>query len=234
MRENLPNHIAIIMDGNGRWAASRGQARLAGHQRGVEVLRDTMRACAEIGVKYLTVYAFSTENWQRPAEEVAGLMLLLENYLRGEIENLQRDNIGLRYIGDIARLSPTLQQLLNSAVAALAKNEKHILTLALNYGGRDEITRAVRKIADDLATQKLAAKELSEATISNYLDTRNIPDPDLLIRTAGEQRLSNFLLWQISYAELYFTEKCWAEFDRNELQAALDEYQKRRRKYGSL
>jgi undecaprenyl diphosphate synthase len=222
------------MDGNGRWAQARNLPRLAGHERGVAALREIMTSCREWGIEYLTVYAFSTENWRRAPEEVNGLMALLDWYLRSEIDNLRRDDVRLFVIGDISRLKPELQTALKNATAALANCRHHTLTLALNYGGRDEIVRAARQLATQVAKGKLAPDEIDEEKIGAALDHPDLPDPDLIIRTAGEQRLSNFLLWQSSYAELYFSDVCWPDFSPNELARALTAYSDRRRKFGAI
>lgn len=230
----VPQHVAIIMDGNGRWAAARGLPRLAGHEAGARTLRTIMQACGDWHIKYLTVYAFSTENWKRPAAEVDGLMTLLEQYLRGEAENLRRDNIGLRVIGDRGRLPAKTRESLENTLATLRACDGHILTLALNYGGRDEIVRAARQLAAQATAGVLRPEDIDEPRFAACLDSAGTPDPDLLIRTAGEKRLSNFLPWQLSYAELYVTTACWPDFNRDEFARALAEYQRRTRKFGGL
>lgn len=230
----VPAHIAVIMDGNGRWAASRGEPRLRGHREGARALETVMRACGDWGVRYLTVYAFSTENWKRPQAEVDGLMALLGTYLREKTPELLRDGICLRAIGDRSRLPDGTRAALARAEEELAGGGRLTLQLALNYGGRDEIVRAARALARAARAGEIAPEAIDEAAFAARLDTAGVPDPDLLIRTAGEKRLSNFLPWQLTYAEYYATPVCWPDFGRAELAAAIAEYQRRTRKFGGL
>lgn len=228
----LPQHIAIIMDGNGRWAKSQGKNRLFGHSNGVTAVREVSEGCAELGVKYLTLYAFSTENWNRPILEVTGLMDLLLKTIKTEIKTLQKNNIRLRAIGDIDALPASTARELRSAIAETAGNSRMDLILALNYSGKAEIVRAVKQIAEAAREGKLKAADITEQLVTDHLYTIGIPDPELMIRTSGEQRISNFLLWQLAYAEFYFTEKFWPEFDREELYQAILTYQNRERRFG--
>lgn len=230
----VPEHIAIIMDGNGRWAGERGLARVEGHRAGAESLREVIAACGDWGVRCLTVYAFSTENWKRPPQEVEALMLLLEQYLQSQTAELERNDIALRVIGDIAGLPQGARVALEAATRRLAHCKGRVLTLALNYGGRDEMVRAVRALAARVAAGELAPGSITADTISAALDTAGLPDPDLIIRTAGEMRLSNFLLWQASYAELYSTPLCWPDFRRAALAEAIEAYRRRTRKFGAV
>jgi undecaprenyl diphosphate synthase len=229
----LPRHIAIIMDGNGRWAKARGLPRIAGHRRGAEAVRRTLVAATEIGIPYLTLFGFSSENWKRPLSEVDDLMGLLRHYLRGEIAELHRNGVRLRVIGDLTRLSSDLVTLIRNAEALTRDNGAINLTIALSYGGRAEIAAATRVIAAEVAAGRLAIEALDEATIAGHLFTADLPDPDLLIRTSGEQRLSNFLLWQCAYAELVFTKTLWPDFGRTDLAAAIADYCGRERRYGT-
>jgi undecaprenyl diphosphate synthase len=230
----LPRHIACIMDGNGRWARARGRTRVTGHREGVASVREITEACAEIGIEYLTLYTFSTENWQRPRAEVTALMELLVRTLRGEAERLHRNGIRLRAIGDLDRLPPRARREFDEAVALTAGNTKMTLTLALSYGSRWEITEAVRRIAQDAVDGRLSPDAITEETVSQAMLTADMPDPDLLIRTAGEMRLSNFLLWQIAYTELYVTERFWPEFRRDALMEALEAFRGRNRRFGKV
>ena len=229
----LPRHIAIIMDGNGRWAKARGLPRIAGHRRGAEAVRRTLVAATEIGIPYLTLFGFSSENWKRPFSEVDDLMGLLRHYLRGEIAELHRNGVRLRVIGDLARLSPDIVTLIENAEDLTRNNGAINLTIALSYGGRAEIVAATRIIAAEVAAGRLALDALDEDSIAARLFTADLPDPDLLIRTSGEQRLSNFLLWQCAYAELVFTKTLWPDFGRAELEAAIADYCGRERRYGT-
>ena len=229
----LPRHIAIIMDGNGRWAKARGLPRIAGHRRGAEAVRRTLVAATEIGIPYLTLFGFSSENWKRPFSEVDDLMGLLRHYLRGEIAELHRNGVRLRVIGDLARLSPDIVTLIENAEDLTRKNGAINLTIALSYGGRAEIVAATRIIAAEVAAGRLALDALDEDSIAARLFTADLPDPDLLIRTSGEQRLSNFLLWQCAYAELVFTKTLWPDFGRADLEAAIADYCGRERRYGT-
>ncbi|MDN5294075.1 MAG: undecaprenyl diphosphate synthase [Eubacteriales bacterium] len=230
----LPVHVAIIMDGNGRWAARRGLPRSAGHRAGVESLRETVELCCELGIKYLTVYAFSTENWKRPAEEVNTLMNLLVEYLERELPRLQEQGVRLHPIGRLEDLPPHAREALAKAVAVTAANDRLILNLAINYGGRDEITRAARRIARDVCQGRVKIEEIDEQLVASYLDTAGQPDPDLLIRSSGEQRMSNFLLWQSAYTEFWLTPVFWPDFRRQHLLEAIVAYQQRQRRFGGL
>jgi len=229
----LPRHIAIIMDGNGRWARARGLPRIAGHRRGAEAVRRTVTAAAELGIRYLTLFGFSSENWKRPLAEVDDLMGLLRHYLRGEIAELHRNNVRLRVIGDRGRLASDIVTLIANAEALTRDNGGVNLTIALSYGGRDEIVTAVRSLAARAAEGTLSPEAIDELAISRHLFTAEIPDPDLLIRTSGEQRISNFLLWQCAYSELVFTKTLWPDFGQAELEAAIADYGGRERRYGA-
>ncbi len=231
---NLPAHIAIIMDGNGRWAKQRGYPRVEGHRNGVESVRAIVRACGEVGIKFLTLYAFSVENWNRPKDEVDTLMKYLARFLKGEIGELNRNNVRLEAVGQIWRLPEAVQEQLAKTKAALAKNNGLTLILALSYGGRTEVVEAVRAIAQKAKDGALDPAEIVERTISEHLYTRHYPDPDLLIRTSGEMRVSNFLLWKISYAEFVVTQTLWPDFRKAQLFEALEEYARRHRRYGAL
>ena len=228
----LPRHIAIILDGNGRWARKRGLPRTAGHAVGAETFRKIATACKNRGVEYLTVYAFSTENWRRPEDEVGTIMKLLGRYLHEAIDTMERDHIRMKVFGDIQALSPELQALVAKTDEISTHYEGFQANICLNYGGRDEIIRAARRYAEDL--QAGNAGELTEELFSSYLDSAGIPDPDLLIRPGGEQRISNFLLWQCAYAEFYFTDVLWPDFDEKELDKAIAVYQSRDRRYGRV
>jgi undecaprenyl diphosphate synthase len=230
----IPRHVAIIMDGNGRWAKQRGLPRLEGHRAGAESVRAIVRACGELGIGYLTLYAFSSENWRRPKAEVTALMHLLEFYLQREVIELDKNNVRLTAIGRIHELPESAQRQLDKGIEALKKNTGLTLVLALSYGGRAEIMDAVRSIARDVKTNALDVADINEELISQRLYTRDIPDPDLLIRTSGEMRVSNFLLWQISYAEIHVTETLWPDFRKPQLLAALDDYSKRQRRFGRV
>ena len=228
--ERVPTHVAIIMDGNGRWALSRGLPRLAGHRAGTENLRRVIEACIEFGVRYLTIYAFSTENWGRPQEEVQGLMRILEDVIDKELQELNDQGVQLRHIGRLDRLSPGLQEKVLHAVEITRQNDRLVLNVAFNYGGRDEIVCAVQRIIED----GYKADEVTGELLSRYLFTAGVPDPDLIIRTSGELRGSNFLIWQGAYSEWYFTPTYWPDFDRQELLKALLEYAHRERRYGGI
>lgn len=230
--EKLPTHVAVIMDGNGRWAQKQGQMRVFGHQNGVKAVRDTTEAAAEIGIKYLTLYAFSTENWNRPREEVDALMELLIHTINQEKETLNKNNIRLLAIGDLHSLPGNCYRELQEAMDETSGNTRMSLVLALSYSSRWEITNAVREIAKEVEQGKLNASQIDEKLISSHLNTSHIPDPELLIRTSGEHRISNFLLWQIAYSELYFTDKLWPEFGKEDLYEALIDYQNRERRFG--
>lgn len=228
----IPNHIAIIMDGNGRWAKQKGQERIYGHIHGVDSVRKVTEAAAEIGVKYLTLYAFSTENWNRPQEEVDALMELLVDTIHKEVSTLNKNNIRLQTIGQTENLPVSCQENLKKAIEETKNNSTLTLILALNYGSRCEITSAVKKIAEEVNSSKLNPSEITEEIISNHLYTKAYPDPELLIRTSGEKRISNYLLWQIAYSELYFTETLWPDFKKENLFEAIYDYQQRERRFG--
>ena len=230
--KNLPRHVAIIMDGNGRWARERGLPRIEGHRRGAESLREIVRVSGELGIDYLTLYAFSIENWNRPKTEVSGLMRLLEFYLKQEIAELNKNNVRLAAIGRIHELPASAQRQLEKSIDALKKNTGLTLVLALSYGGRAEIVDAVRSICREVKGGRLDVADVDEKAISQHLYTRAIPDPDLLIRTSGEMRVSNFLLWQISYAEIYVTETLWPDFRKAAYLKALEDYGGRSRRFG--
>ena len=227
-----PRHIAIILDGNGRWAKKRGLPRTAGHAVGSETFRKIATYCKNIGVEYLTVYAFSTENWNRPEEEVGTIMKLLGKYLNEAIETMERDHIKMKIFGDVAGLPAELQKLVEKTDEISSRYEGFQANICLNYGGRDEIVNAARRYAQDLAEGKAA--ELTEESFSNYMYSAGIPDPDLLIRPGGEQRISNFLLWQCAYAEFYFTDVLWPDFTPEELDKAIAEFNRRDRRYGGV
>ncbi|MBO6726185.1 MAG: isoprenyl transferase [Rhizobiaceae bacterium] len=229
-----PEHIAIIMDGNGRWAKERGLPRAAGHRAGVEALRETVRAAGELGVRWLTVYAFSSENWSRPKSEVSDLMGLLKLFIRRDLADLHANGVRVRVIGRREGLDPEIGALLREAEALTALNTKNNLVIAFNYGGRDEIARAGRRIAEAVADGKLMPDAICEETFADYLDTAGIPDPDLLIRTSGEKRLSNFLPWQSAYSELVFAPCYWPDFGRAELVNAVEEFNTRERRFGGV
>jgi undecaprenyl diphosphate synthase len=233
-KANLPTHIAIIMDGNGRWAKQRSLPRVEGHRCGVESVRAAVRACGELGVKYLTLYAFSVENWNRPKDEVDTLMKYLARFLKNEIGELNRNNVRLDAIGQIYRLPEFVQEQLARTKAALAKNNGLTLVLSLSYGARVEIVEAVRSIAEQVKRGQIDPAEITEQVISQHLYTRHLPDPDLLIRTSGEMRISNFLLWQISYTELVVTPTLWPDFRKPHLCEAIEEYARRHRRFGSV
>jgi undecaprenyl diphosphate synthase len=225
---NVPRHVAIIMDGNGRWAQHRGWPRLAGHRAGTENIRRILEAAVEFGIKYLTVYAFSTENWHRPADEVRGLMGILEEVIDRETAELHKNGVQLRHLGRMEGLAPTFQRKIAQALKLTAGNDRLILSIALNYGGRAEIVDAVKRIIQD----GISAEAIDEALISRYLYAPDLPDVDLMIRTAGEMRSSNFLIWQASYTEYYFSPKYWPDFDKDELYCALLAYNQRERRFG--
>ncbi len=229
----LPRHVAIIMDGNGRWAKARGLPRVAGHRRGAEAVRRTVAAAAELRIPYLTLFGFSSENWKRPSAEVDDLMGLLRHYLRREIAELHRDGVRLKVIGQLGRLAPDIVSLIDHAVQLTRDNSAVNLTIALSYGSRAEIVAAVRSIAQQVADGRLAVGAIDEACLARHLFTADLPDPDLLIRTSGEKRISNFLLWQCAYAELLFTETLWPDFAKSDLDQAIDEYCVRERRYGA-
>ena len=231
---DVPRHVAIIMDGNGRWAAARGLPRGEGHRRGVEALRRTIRAAAEIGIRYVTVFSFSAENWLRPPGEVRELMGLLRRFIRNDLAELHRSGVRVRIIGERAGLDPDIDRLLSEAEELTQANDSLTLVVAFNYGARQEIARAARRIAEAVAQGTLAPADVTVNSLSRFLDAPDIPDPDLIIRTSGEQRLSNFLLWQAAYSELVFVPTYWPDFDRATLEAAIREYRQRERRFGGL
>ena len=228
----IPQHLAIIMDGNGRWAERRQLPRTAGHSRGADTVRTVIEECRLQGVRYLTLYAFSSENWGRPASEIDALMSLLARYMASELPKMLGEGIRFNVIGEIGRMPDDVIVSLQEAMERTRNNTEMVLTLALSYGGRDEILRAVRGLCRQVSEGKLKVEEIDEDVFSGALDTHDLPDPDLLIRTSGEMRVSNFLLWQLAYAELYFTETLWPDFDVQELHRALELYAKRERRYG--
>jgi undecaprenyl diphosphate synthase len=230
----LPDHVAIIMDGNGRWAQKKGLPRTFGHRAGVETLREIVMTSSEIGIKVLTAYAFSTENWRRPADEVNLLMGLLAEYLDNEINELDKNNVQIRFIGKTEELASTLQTKIEKAQAQTAANTGLILNLAVNYGGRAELTRAVKIISEKVLKNELQVEDINEVVIEENLYTANLPAPDLLIRPSGDFRISNFLLWQVAYAEFWFTDINWPDFKPDNLLAAIRDYQQRERRYGGL
>jgi undecaprenyl diphosphate synthase len=234
VKANVPAHVAIIMDGNGRWAKQRHLPRIEGHREGAESVRAVVRAAGEVGIKYLTLYAFSVENWSRPKDEVDTLMKYLARYLKTELADLMKHNVRLEVIGQIYRLPEFVQEQLEKTRAMLARNNGLTAVLALSYGGRQEIVEAVRDIATKVQRGKLDPAEINEQVISQHLYTKHIPDPDLLIRTSGEMRVSNFLLWQISYAELVVTPTLWPDFRKGQFYEALEEYARRHRRFGSV
>ena len=231
---NLPRHVAVIMDGNGRWAKARHLPRIEGHRRGADAAREIIRTAGEVGIRYLTLYAFSAENWNRPKDEVDALMKYLIHYLRTETPELNKNNVRLEVIGQIWRLPENVQEHLKKSITTLSKNNGLTLIMALSYGSRIEIVDAARQIAEKVKSGKIEPADITEKVISDHLWTRNLPDPDLLIRTSGEMRVSNFLLWQISYAELVITPTLWPDFRKPQFFAALEEYAKRHRRFGGV
>ncbi|MGH1394547.1 MAG: isoprenyl transferase [Trichormus sp.] len=232
--QKIPQHIAIIMDGNGRWATSRGLPRIAGHRQGAKTLKQLLRCCKDWGIKALTAYAFSTENWQRPIEEVDFLMLLFERLLRRELAQMHQEAVRISFIGDLSALPPSLQTEIVCSMTETQNNQAIHFTIAVNYGSRSEITRACRQVAELVEQGKLNAAAVNENLIEQHLYTTDTPAPDLLIRTSGEMRLSNFLLWQMAYTEMYFTDIFWPDFDQEALHQALLNYQKRDRRFGQV
>ena len=228
------NHVAIIMDGNGRWAQSRGRPRLFGHHEGAKRIREILESCPDLGVKYLTIFAFSTENWKRTQEEVAGLMRLFRRYIIRESKSLKESGVRVRFIGDRMRLENTLVDLMDNLELMTSDNDLVHLTIAINYGGRDEVARATRRLAYDVKSGRLSPKDIDEETLPKYLDTLVLPDPDLLIRTSGEARISNFLLWQAAYSEYDFVDTLWPDFTREMFAEALERYRQRTRKFGGV
>jgi undecaprenyl diphosphate synthase len=231
-KNKLPQHVAVIMDGNGRWAKKKGALRIFGHRNAVQAVRDVTEGCGELGVKYLTLYAFSTENWNRPKEEVDGLMELLVNTVKQEIGTLTENNVRLKTIGETSHLPADCQENLNWAIDKTKNNTGLTLIMALSYSGRWEIAKAIKSLAADLETGKVKRGDINERTIENYLETSGIPDPELLIRTSGEMRVSNFLLWQIAYTELFITPTLWPDFRKEHLYEAIWSYQQRERRFG--
>jgi undecaprenyl diphosphate synthase len=230
--KRLPRHIVVIMDGNGRWAQKHALGRIVGHQKGAEAVRITVKTCREIGIRYLTLYTFSMENWIRPVHEVEALMDLLETYLHSEINEMLDKDIRLTTIGNRDALRDSTKEILNDIIEKTAGNQGMTLNLALSYGGRDEIVDALKRLTRDTCTGKIREEDITKELFSSYLDTAGLPDPDLLIRTSGEFRLSNFLLWQMAYTEFYFTDVLWPDFGRDDLLDAIASYQKRERRYG--
>lgn len=228
----LPRHIAVIMDGNGRWAKQHGKPRIFGHKNGVTSVREVTEAAAELGVEYVTLYAFSTENWNRPKLEVSALMRLLVETLSNEINTLNKNNIRLQAIGDLSKLPDITYKALIAGIEKTKNNNRMTLVLALNYSGRWEVTEAVKALADKVQTGELSAEDITPSSVDDYLSTKGIPDPELLIRTSGELRISNFLLWQIAYSELYFTNTFWPDFRKGNLYKAIIDYQGRERRFG--
>jgi undecaprenyl diphosphate synthase len=233
-QHNIPQHIAVIMDGNGRWAKQKGAARIFGHQHAVKSVRETVEGCAELGVKFLTLYAFSTENWTRPQAEVNALMSLLVNTISGEVKTLNKNGIRLQAIGDLKSLPTGCQKELSKAIDATANNTRMTLVLALSYSARWEIINAIKNIAVEIEKGNIKSDEVNDQLFEHYLCTANMPDPDLLIRTSGEMRISNFLLWQIAYSEIYITDTLWPDFRKEHLHAAIVNYQKRERRFGKI
>lgn len=230
----IPNHVAIILDGNGRWAKSKGMPRTYGHTTGAKNVEKIAEAAGNMGIRYLTLYAFSTENWNRPPEEVKALMNLLDSYLKNCIQTAKKNNMAVRVLGDISRLDERMQEKIRKLEESSANYDGLHLQIAINYGSRDEIVRAIRKLGRDVEAGKIAPDQISEETFSSYLDTAGLPDPDLLIRTSGEERLSNFLLWQLAYAEFYFTDVPWPDFHEEDLRRAVEAYNQRDRRYGKV
>lgn len=231
---NFPNHIAIILDGNGRWAKNRNLSRTEGHKAGVENLEMLLEQCKNLNIKYITLYVFSTENWKRPAFEVNNLMLLLNKYLTEKLDYLMQKNIRLNVIGDVSKLPNRTRKLLAFVIDETKNNSKMVLTLAINYGARSEILNAVKNLVKDTKNLKLAIEDIDEKLFSKYLYTHDIPDPDLLIRTSGEYRLSNFLLWQCAYTEFWYTDVFWPDFKKSDLYDALESFKKRKRRFGKV
>ncbi|MBC6991400.1 MULTISPECIES: isoprenyl transferase [Hymenobacter] len=230
--QNIPTHVAVIMDGNGRWAKKKGGLRIFGHQNAITAVRDTVEAAAELGVRFLTLYAFSTENWARPAHEVSALMQLLVHTIRQETPTLLKNSINLKAIGDITSLPASCQRELSEAIELTKEGARMTLVLALSYSGRWDLAQAARRLSQDVAAGRLLPEAVNEATVAGYLATAGMPDPELLIRTSGEQRISNFLLWQLAYTELYITDLLWPDFRREHFYDAIQAYQRRERRFG--
>ncbi|WP_405373239.1 isoprenyl transferase [Pseudobutyrivibrio sp.] len=231
---NVPEHIAIILDGNGRWAKAKGMPRTYGHTVGAKNVETICRAAHDMGVKYVTMYAFSTENWSRPADEVKALMKLLGEYIKTCMKTAKKDNLRVRFIGDLSKLDDKLRANIKELTEYSSQFTGLTLTIAINYGSRDEMTRAIRNVASDVKVGEIQPEDINEELFSSYLDTKDIPDPDFMIRTSGEQRLSNYLLWQLAYAEFYFTPVAWPDFTPDELKIAIEEYDKRNRRFGGI
>ena len=231
---SVPNHVAIILDGNGRWAKAKGLPRTAGHVQGAKTVEDICEIAYNMGINYLTVYAFSTENWSRPNDEVTALMNLLRSYMKNAIKRAQKNNMCVRVIGDKSKLATDLIEKIDELEAITKNNTGLHFQIAINYGSRDEITRAVRKLSEKVAKGELASEDITEEKIADELDTAGLPDPDLMIRTSGEQRISNFLLWQLAYSEFYYTSVPWPDFNKAELQKAVEAYENRDRRYGRV
>ena len=231
---DIPHHVAIIMDGNGRWAAQRGLPRGEGHRRGVEAVRNTVRVATELGIGILTIFSFSSENWSRPRSEILDLMALLRRFIRNDLADLHRNNVRVRVIGERESLDPDIARLLEEAESLTRANTGLVLVVAFNYGARQEIARAVRRLAEEVEAGRLRPEAITEDLLASRLDTSDLPDPDLVIRTSGEQRLSNFLLWQAAYSELVFVPVFWPDFDRATLEGAIAEYRTRERRFGGL
>lgn len=229
-----PVHVAIIMDGNGRWAAARGLPRREGHRRGVEALRNIVKAAGELGIRYLTIYSFSAENWSRPADEIEDLMGLLKRFVRNDLADLHKNDVRVKIIGERMNLKPDIRALLDEAEELTKNNSGPTLVVAFNYGAQQEIAAAARTLAEQVSRGELAADQIDAAKLASQLYTKDIPDPDLIIRTSGEERLSNFLLWQAAYAEFVFVPTLWPDFDKAALEAAVDEFRKRERRFGGL
>ncbi len=230
----LPTHVAIIMDGNGRWAKKRFMPRLEGHRQGAKSVRRAVEFCRRNGIKYLTLYAFSTENWLRPESEVSGLMKLLSQFIDSELDEIHKNDIKFNIIGEADRLPTFVRNKIQAALERTSNNRTMVLTVALSYGGRQDIVSAALKVHDALMTGKLTREDISEGIFASYLNTVSLPDPDLLIRTGGEIRISNFLLWQLAYAELYFTDQLWPDFDEQSFWRAIDEFRSRQRRFGKI
>lgn len=233
-KDNMPRHIAIIMDGNGRWAKQRKLPRTMGHKAGVETIRRVIKETHILGIKYLTLYAFSTENWKRPKDEVSALMKLLVEYLRSELQELNKNGVVIKILGDINMLPKDAQSEVKEAIEITKNNTGVVLNIAFNYGGRDEIIRAVKLVSNDVKSGKLSIEDIDEKTLEKYLYTNGTPDPDLIIRPSGEQRISNFLLWQCAYSEFWYSNVCWPDFKEEHLHEAIYDYQHRDRRYGGV
>lgn len=232
-QQEVPTHVAIIMDGNGRWARARGLPRTIGHQRGADSVRRTVEAAVELGISYITLFGFSSENWRRPADEVKDLMGLLRRYLKSEAEDLKKNDVRVRFVGDLTRLPEDIVKQIEAAESLTAEGKSLTLTIALSYGGRQEIVRAAKRLAEKVERGELSPSDIDEPTFEHELLTLGLPDPDLMIRTSGEMRISNFLLWQSAYSEFVFIEKFWPDFSKEDLALAVAEYQRRDRRYGT-